>query len=116
VLTILKVEDIKSKKHSEQTRVNLYPTSPESHPLPLLRQLNRITPYSKHSLDKGSKKVQRTFLPRSIKVKVVLGLRFKVKRLGSRFGEGVRKLVFPSPTYILPLPKGGGGVRRGWVF
>ena len=31
VLTILKVEDIKSKKHSEQTRVNLYPASPESH-------------------------------------------------------------------------------------
>jgi len=23
---------------------------------------------------------------------------------------------YPSPTYILPLPEGGGGVRRGWVF
>jgi len=20
----------------------------------------------------------------------------------------------PSPTYILPLPEGGGGLRRGW--
>jgi len=23
---------------------------------------------------------------------------------------------YPSPTYILPLPEGGGGVRRGWAF
>jgi len=44
----------------------------------------------------------------------MLGLRFRVKRLGSQFGEGVRKLVFPSPTCFLPLPLGGGGVRRGW--
>jgi len=22
----------------------------------------------------------------------------------------------PSPTYILPLPEGGGGVRRGWGY
>jgi len=21
---------------------------------------------------------------------------------------------FPSPTYFLPLPEGGGGLRRGW--
>jgi len=46
----------------------------------------------------------------------VLGLKFKVKRLGSQFGKEVRKLVFSSPTYILPLPEGGGGVRKGWAF
>jgi len=30
--------------------------------------------------------------------------RFRVKRLGSQFGKEVRKLVFPSPSLILPLP------------
>ena len=45
------------------------------YPAPLLRQLSRITSYSKHSLDKGGKKVvlgDAGFLSHLTEVKVVL--------------------------------------------